>query len=1398
MFHFTCFRARFVCLLIVAAMCLAAHPLDVFPQTPELKFTYLTREQGLSSSSVISIIQDYKGYMWFGTVDGLNRYDGYQMTVYKNNSGNPFSLSNNYINQLLEDKKHRIWIATNYGLNVYDRKQNRFYRYISKADIPASLSSNNIRCLFEDAKGNIWIGTSMGLNLFNEHDGTFKHFMHTKNLQEHIVANIINCIYENNGKLWVGTDGAGIKQFNPLNGCFTTLDYYDQLNRLNDTRISTIKKTPDGDIWIGSVGNGVFLYQQGINTMVNYTQGKDRQSLSNNVVKSILCDHRQNIWIATENGGVNLYQPQSGTFSHYENQPENQSSLSQKTASSLFEDRQHNLWVGTHRGGVNLYTPNGYKFEKHGQGNSATSLSYKDVKTFFEDAKGNIWIGTDGGGINVWDKLTHKFRQYRHNENDPNSIGSDAILHIMQDHTGTIWIGTWGGGLNRFNSATGTFTRYLHNTNDQTSISSNNVWRIHEDQHGVLWVATFYAGLNSFDSKSGKFTRITTAPDKKTKFIGAQILMINEDHKGNLWFCTEDGGLNYLNNDHKYFRHYFIDNQKDSTDPIRTLFIDSKNRVWAGKTGLYLFNQQKNNFTLFSANPYLINERIQAILEDDKGNLWISTNNGLLQFNPETGHLKRFTDADGLQSLEFCQNACLKTRLGKFLFGGFQGFNIFNPDSIKNDNYTYPVYITGLLLFNKYVQQGTDNSPINEDITETRRISLDHNQSVFSLEYAALNYVAPAKTQYAYKLLGFDKGWNYVGTQRKATYTNLDPGSYTFKVKASSPDGLWNTPATSIMVNIKPPFWLTWWFKTITIILLGFTVFIILYYRRKAELKAFNEQKKEEIHQLQLQFFTNISHEFRTPLTMILGTLDQVSGLETGSTLSRHYHTIRRNANRLVNLISELMDFRKSESGILKLKVMPGNLSIFLTEIMQEFNELALLQKIEFTVQQNLEHDEIWFDRQVVEKILLNIINNAFKYTPQMGSVRINVSSSFQIDQSVSENQVKVEHSYKGLQYIYFSITDTGIGISKNSIDHLFERYFRVSDHHLGSGIGLAFVKSLTFLHKGHIYVYSKYHQGTQIIIAIPCNKADYASDELWLGDARATSVQLESVQYQERPYQVVADNNHSSSDISAEKECILIVDDNDELRAYLKEVLEPLYRIIEAENGASGIEKAKQQSPSLIISDVMMPVMDGNEFCRYIKDDFETSHIPFILLTAKDSLQSRLEGMEFGADYYFSKPLSTQLLLVTIKNIFKQKLKLKEQYIKDYQTGVRELVHSAKDKTFMDQLIHIIEQKLEDPDLDVDYVSREIGVSKSKLYKKITDITGQSINEFVRMVRLKKAVQIMTHEDVLITEVMYRVGILSQSYFTSIFKKEFDMTPSQFKRQLDGKRLANNKKRDK
>jgi ligand-binding sensor domain-containing protein/signal transduction histidine kinase/CheY-like chemotaxis protein/AraC-like DNA-binding protein len=1368
-------RALFVFLLLNAI---------AYGQGPKLKFKRIGIEQGLSNSTIENISQDKRGFMWFGTRDGLNRFDGYQMTVYRYHPKDSTTISDNYIRYIHNDREGNLWAGTINGLNQFVPHKNNFIRYKHKPADNRSLSNNLVTCIYEDKAGNLWVSTfGGGLNLLNKKEKTFFHYRHNRLNSNSLSDDRVNCIYEDKrGNLWIGTE-KGLNLFDRKTKTFSKQSLGNEAPGA-DYVIKEIEEDQTGNLWIGTSDRGIYLFNPVTRAFKQFRHiEKDPNSLASNLVRSLLFDKKGNLWVGSINGGLDLYNPSANSFFHYQNEPNDPFSLSQRTSSALFEDNQGNLWVGTHRGGVNLYAPNTEKFRLYQQEQNLNSLSYNDVKAFCEDAQGNIWIGTDGGGLNLFDEKKNSFRHFKYDPFNTRSIGSNEVLHVMEDSEGDIWAGTWGGGLNLLNRSTGSFTRYVNNPSDKNSISSNYVQKIYEDSKKNLWVATYYGGLNLFDKKTKKFIRVVADEEQRTSLFGNNIVSINEDQNGNIWIGTDDSGLNCLNAATRSFFHYF--NNEDKLPDLRIIFIDSKGRVWVGQAGLYLFDAQKNTFNLYTDNAGLATEFIKGITEDAKGNFWIATSNGLTQFNPETYSYKKYNTADGLQGLEFEANAYLKTRSGQMFFGGINGFNSFYPDDIKTNSFIPPVYITDFQLFNKKIQAGEKDMPLKLDITLTKKINLSYKQSTFSFGFAALNYTASENNQYAYMLEDWDDDWIYAGSERKASYTNVRPGTYTFRVKASNNDGVWNENGPSIKLIISPPFWATWWFRTLLFVAFAAAVIGYFQFRRKLELRKLEEQKREELHQVQLQFFTNISHEFRTPLSLILGPLERLQKENGGTAFDHYYKVMYRNAKRLVNLINELMDFRKTESGALKLNVMPGNMQLFLNEIEEEFSELAVQKKIDFVVKVPEDSGEVWFDRQILEKIAVNLISNSFKYTENGGSIKVEVLNSMENFKPCFENELALKNNYPGKKYMYLCVSDNGIGISKESIPHLFERYYKISDAHLGSGIGLAFVKSLAVLHKAHIYVYSQRHKGTQIIIGFPVSKEDYGAKERWMKD-KEPGVRLESIGSHEYEHPI-----NTSERLPKEKTHnghaahILIVDDNDELRRFLKESLSERYHISEAEDGPTGIIKVQEEFPDLIISDVMMPKMDGIEFCRYIKENSETSHIPFLMLTAKDGMESKIEGVASGADYYFAKPVSLQLLGMTIQNILTQKNKLKARYTNEQYSEVKELVHSAKAKEFIEQLIAIIESQLSNPDMNIDYICTQIGMSRTKLYQKVKSITGESIGDFIRTIRLNKAVEIMTKQDVPLTDVMYSVGIQTQSYFTKAFKKKFGKTPSQFLKDL-------------
>ncbi len=1384
-------------------------------QSPKLHFTHISSEQGISNSTIESIFQDSLGFIWFGTRDGLNRYDGNEIQVYRNDPTDSNSLSDNYIRCIYEDHHHHLWVGTINGLNRFNREKNNFTRFKHRDHDPSSISLNFVTAIVEGGKDHLWIGTlGGGLNIFDEKNESFKQYSSISptasgsSLNKTNLDNRVNALYRDRlGNVWVAAQNC-LNLLNTKDSSLTAYRNDQTITNPSGNTITCIQEERSGNLWLGTEDDGVFLFDPVQKTFTRFAHSdKNPLTLGNNMIKSMLVDKKGRLWVGCINGGLNLFDPVKNTFFNYQNEPGNSSSLSQRTISALWEDHQGNLWIGTHRGGVNVFSQAMEKFNLYRQEPATSSLSYNDVRAFCEDNGGNIWIGTDGGGLDLFSREKHTFQHFRNDPFNEKSLGSDAVLDIMRDREGRLWVSTWGGGLNLLDKSTGRFIRYQNNPKDSNTISSNFVQKTFEDYKGNIWVATYYGGLNLFNPKKGIFSRVKD-PSGKSALSGKNMVSIIEDLDGHIWIGTDDGGLNCYDQTTRHFTHYF--NNEEKMPDLRVLFNDSKNRLWVGQKGLFLFDPVRNNFRIYTVKAGLSSEFIKGITEDGQGNLWIATSNGLTRFNPELNSFKKFNTGDGLQGLEYEANACLKSRDGEMYFGGINGFNSFYPGNIKTNTFVPPVYITEFQIFNQKINLSDPGSPLSKDITLTKEISLSYKQSSFSFNFAALNFTIPENNEYAYKLEGQDKDWNFVGKEKKSSYTNLDPGTYTFRVRASNNDGVWNEEGAAIKIIIRPPFWKTVWFTLLLAAAAVAILYFIYRFKTRLKLKELEEKKREEIHQVQLQFFTNISHEFRTPLSLITGPLEKLMKENVRPSIQHSYATMHRNAQRLLSLINELMDFGKLESGALKLMVMKGNLNSFLHEIADEFREWAEQKEIEFTL--NFDslgfspamnavsadgalfihpRQETWFDRQVLEKIVLNLLHNSFKYTKKGGRISLEILPSLSAFKPSYANELILKNDFRGSAYTYIRVADNGIGISRESIRHLFERYYRITDSHLGSGLGLAFVKSLALLHKGDVFVYSERLKGTEIIIGIPVAESDYEKDEkrfvsFAAGDVRLEAIDDKSVTAFPKEEEIIPSHPSVFSEEGepgrrSPAESILLVEDNDELRHFMKESLEPYYKVSVAADGLEGFALAKEISPDLIISDVIMPHMNGTEFCRALKQDIDTSHIPVLMLTARTALASQKQGLGAGADYYFAKPLNMELLILTIRNRFEQSAKLRDRYTRESHIEAMELVHSEKDKEFMTRLLEVIDAQLVNPDFDIEYLCSQIGMSRTKLYQKIKNISNQSIGDFIRTIRLKKAVQIMTHEDVTLAEVMYRIGIQTQSYFTKAFKKEFNQTPSQF-----------------
>lgn len=1373
-------------------------------QEKRYKFDHLNVEHGLSQSTVNYILKDSQGYIWFATNDGLNRYDGYEFTVYRHNPLDTTSLNDNKVYCIREDAKRNLWIGTPSGLNRYIRKYDRFQRIPSQTT-EKKLDNLFVRTILIDSKQRIWIG-SFGSGL-SRYDTTINRFIlynpeiNGKQVENNNLQNVFSIIEDRKHTLWFGALSKGIYKFSPETNeaIFFPFDKQEVPNS-NAAYGKSLYESLDGNLWVCSEGDGIYRMNNQSNTFQHYEYETGKNSLSNNIVKDILEVQPGIFWIATDGGGINIFNEKNQSFSYLKYDITNQNSLSSNAIYTIYKDNNI-YWIGTFGGGVSIFDGNKKRFVHHTQNShNPNGLSHKAVLSFCEAQNGKIWIGTDGGGLNLFNPKTNRYKHYKNEINNPYSISSNVITSIVKDSKAGIWIGTYLGGLNYFDKKKQRFIHYKNNPNDSNSLINNNVWTIIEDKDNNLWIGTL-GGLELFDRKNKKFIHYNYKDEEET-FYKYRVTTLLEDSKGTIWIGGK--GLRILDKENKCIVPLKKGKEENLQNyDIRALFEDTKNNVWIGTEGggLYKYNRTNNSFKSYTTQNGLPNDAIHEILEDKNGNLWISTNHGISKLNPTKETFRNYDVNDGLQSNQFSYSAALKASDGRMFFGGINGFNTFFPDSIKDNPFKPPIVITNLTILNKPIKIGAEGSPLQKHISETDKITLTHEQSVFTLEFKALNYTSPQKNKYAIKLEGFDKEWIDYGERRFVSYTNLPPGKYIFKVKGSNNDGVWNREGTSLNIEILPPYWKTLWAYLIyifilAVMLLSFRRFLLARTQLKNDLKIKDLEKRkiEEVNQLKLRFYTNVSHEFKTPLTLIVGPIEKLLQNEKNNNfVKKQYELINRNAERLLRLINQLMDFRKIETGNMTLLASKNNIVDFLRQIKTAFNDFAERHNIKFEFITDTQVAELWFDTDKLEKVFYNLLSNAFKFTHDYGKITIRLKTN---NDESSKSGIRLKNKKNTAKYVTIEVEDTGQGISRERLPKIFDRFYQIQSNSLktnleqqGTGIGLALTKSLVELHRGNIEVKSKTGIGTCFTINLPLgNKHLNSSETIKKTDNRQYSRQSDiSLFLKELDTDTNTDIDIKTEEEGFENETrdalpkILIVEDNADLRAFLRQCLEKKYQVLDAENGKIALEAARTENPDLIISDIMMPEMDGIQFCKEVKQDIEISHIPIILLTALSAEEYKLKGYDTGADDYITKPFNSKILEIRIKNLIEAKKLIYDKIKKDVILQPKDVTLTSTDEIFLKKAVSIVEEQISNSDFDVKQFVSEMGVSRSVLYRKLRAVTDQSANEFIRLIRLKRAAQLLVQNQITIAEVSYSVGFNDPQYFSKCFKKHYAMTPSEY-----------------
>jgi ligand-binding sensor domain-containing protein/DNA-binding response OmpR family regulator/nitrogen-specific signal transduction histidine kinase len=1356
-----CLKKLFLLLILLSAGMVSRTEAQETTSASKISFNHLTVENGLSQSGVLSIAQDSMGFMWFGTKDGLNKFNGQTFEVFKHDEHNPASLSSSRnINTLLTDSKGKLWIGTQNGLNLYLPESNSFRHFVNDPNDQSTISNNIIRDLFQDRQGNLWVGTENGLNKLLR-SGKFQRFYSSPVKGRGIAHNLVKAIHQDHKNvLWIGT-ADGLTGMESHGGKYVFNSYFHDLENsesLADNDLNAIFEDSRRNLWIGTHKFGLELMDRSAGKFKHYTAKKGQpNALSSNVIRKIKMDSSGKLWISTLNG-LSILDVGSQKFANLLSNPDDPSSLNQNSVYDILQDAAGSMWLGTYYGGINVYHTNSTPFRKYKANRGKNGISSNVVGSIVEDRAHNLWIGTEAEGLNYYNRTTGLFSSFKADGESSKSLSSNLVKAISIDRKGWVWVGTYEGGLDVYIPETGAFKHYKPG-NLTGGLNTNRIVYMLHDSKGRLWLGTRSQGIYTYNEKTDDFSAFSGGHE------GEDLRYVHcfyEDARHNIWLATNSGTyiVPVSGGRPRRFEH---PDTRIRFDDINFIREDSKGIIWLGsyESGLIRYDPVKNDIHNYTEENGLPSNNALGLLEDKRGFLWISTSNGLSKFD---GRLfTNYTVEDGLPGNVFNINSFFKDSRGEMFFGGYNGMVSFFPEQIRRNRMVPKAVFSRLKLFNKPVIIGDETKLLTGNISLTKEINFSYHQNIFTIDFALLNYIKAEKNRYAYKLEGFEKEWNYVSTP-SASFTNLPAGTYTLLVKGANNDGVWTSEPARLTINVHPPFWKTWWAYLFYVICIAGLVFLVFRYLWMQELL----KREHEIYQMKLDFFTNVSHEIRTPLTLIVGPLENlVNETRESPALNRRLLTVKKNAGRLTRLVNELMDFRKAESGNMKLNVVPGNIVSFAQEIYLSFQYLAIKHHINYHFNCKEEAVEVYFDPVQLEKVLFNLLSNAFKFTPDHGTIIVDLG-------------IKKETG------IEIKVSDNGKGIPEESRDKIFTNFYQVRDHqsaNSGTGIGLSLAEKIARLHHGGLILMSaeeaaKTGMQTCFSLRLKLGRAHFNEDEFV---AHYVNVENPVLYQASEEIHEIRQDQFEPAEKADEAITILIVEDNAEVREFISSSLKQTYHILEAENGREGVDLAMERIPDIIVSDVMMPVMDGLELCRILKTDARTSHIPIILLTARSGNIHEVNGLKTGAEAYLTKPFSINSLQLHIYNMLTLQANMRRKFSQQITLQPANILIESADEEFLARIMALIENNFAEDEFNVNTLASEVGMSTPVLYKKIKALTGLTVNNFIKSVRLKRAAQLLQQGQYTVYEVAYMVGFSDSKYFSREFSKQFGKNPSSY-----------------
>ncbi|WP_353136211.1 two-component regulator propeller domain-containing protein [Pseudopedobacter sp.] len=1325
----------------------------------DFKFQHFTSANGLSQRSVMAIIQDRKGYLWFGTRDGLNKFDGNKFIIYRHDLNDTNSLSNNNIHSIYEDSYGNLWIGTQIGLNKYNPKTDQFIRY-KHSEKQSNIADHIVRGIVQINRELIWAATDNGIIEINIHTNAIKRIQ-----KQHTNANSLSgnqsryLLKTKEGNIWI-CNTRYIDIYNPTKKTFKRLDYPKKnSNNIHLNDLPTLYVDQKNRIWLG-YEQGLALYDTKTKGFVDFEfNGKKAISTA---VRSICEDPSGNLWIGSYSG-LYILNPAHSQLKHIVHDENNSNSLSQNSIYKIIRDSRGDMWLGTWADGLNYYNRDNGAFKNISFGNTSNKLNYRVVSGIAEDATGNLWIGTEGGGLNFYDKATKRFNYYKNDPNNSNSLSANNVKSVIIDRDENIWIGIHDGGLNFLNPRKRPFEFKTIDfpKNNNVLLKGYKVLTLLEDKNGNIWIGTLTGGLIFYDVS----TKILSKIDRDIK----SIMSIVQTEDSDVLLIGGDNGLETINITTKRREKIPLKKttKEDSPLYVNCIFVDNFNNYWIGTEGegVYLYDPKTKKARSYGIKDGLPNDIIYGILSDNNGNIWISTNNGISRLNVESNSIKNYNQLDGLQGNEFNYGSFYKTKDRELFFGGTNGLTYFDPNDIRKNTFVPEIDITNIEV---------NNAPYTKITDSVLTITLKYNENNFSIDFTALSYMHPEKNEFTYILEGNDKEWNYVGNQRKAVYTNIKEGNYVFRVKGANNDGVWNEEGDFIKIKILPAPWKTWWAYLLYLTLLSG----IFLYIRKLTLLRIKERKEkeksEQISQLRLSLFTDISHDFRTPLTLIIGPLEKMMSKNMGDSYIQQQHGIMlKNSKMLLQLVNQILDFRKSESGKLTLQASKSNIVPFVQEIKRSFDSLAEKKNINYQLVSNSENIQVWFDKSKMKNILFNLLSNAFKFSDDHGEVTIHIST------------LSKKLNSKLVNYVKISVVNFGYVIPEEYTNLIFDQFYQIDNQkkNLGSGIGLSLTKRLVELHKGKITVKSSVAEGTRFSIILRLGNEHLAANERIEEIEPVDENNSFYIDTELNSLQQTGQNLQSIEPYQDELQSLLIVEDNLDLQNFIKNIFTSKYNVFVAENGEQAILLAQQNPIELIISDIQMPVMDGFALCNNIKNTLMTSHIPVILLTAKTSHIHQEKGYQTGADAYITKPFNADILEVRVNNLLTTRANLIRKFKKDAILEPKELTVTSPDEIFLEKAIAVVEKNITSENFNTSMFIDQMNMSRTVIYTKLKALTGQNISTFIRTIRLKKAGQLISQTKMNVSEIAYQVGFNDLKYFRECFKEFFKVTPSEYKK---------------